>query len=199
MSDNVKIRLATSNDTEKLLEIYAPYVAKTSISFEYEIPSVEEFSARIEKTLKKYPYIVTEINGEILGYSYTSEFNKRDAYNWAVEISIYIKENKRKTGLGRKLYEAIEKISKAQNIINLNACIACPNVEDRYLTRNSIEFHRHMGYKTVGKFHQCGYKFGRWYDVVWMEKIIRYHDSSPNPVILFPDLNKKVLRDIGIE
>ena len=89
-----------------------------------------------------------------------------------MEISIYIKENKRKTGLGRKLYEAIEKISKAQNITNLNACIACPNVEDRYLTRNSIEFHRHMGYKTVGKFHQCGYKFGRWYDVVWMEKII---------------------------
>ena len=142
---------------------------------------------------------MTEINGEILGYSYTSEFNKRDAYNWAVEISIYIKENKRKIGLGRKLYEAIEKISKAQNITNLNACIACPNVEDRYLTRNSIEFHRHMGYKTVGKFHQCGYKFGRWYDVVWMEKIIGYHDSSPNPVILFPDLNKKVLRDIGIE
>ena len=101
-------------------------------------------------------------------------------------------------GLGRRLYEAIDVISKAQNILNLNACIGSPETEDEYLTRNSIQFHSHMGYKMVGEFYKCGYKFGRWYNMVWMEKIIGEHPAEPMAVIPFPELDRKVLENAGL-
>ncbi len=199
MDSNVRIRVATIKDAKEILEIYAPYVKKTAISFEYDVPSLEEFAGRIEKTLKKYPYIVAEKNGEILGYAYTGAFVGRAAYDWAVEVTIYLKENKRKMGLGKKLYNAIEEICKAQNIINLNACIGCPEIEDEYLTQNSIQFHAHMGYQMVGTFHKCGYKFGRWYNMVWMEKIIGAHNPDPAPLVRFSDLGAEVLKTMGIQ
>lgn len=86
---DIKIRTVTENDAEQLLEIYAPYVEKTAITFEYEVPSVEEFKSRIKRTLKKYPYFVTESDGKIVGYAYDGEFKERAAYDWAVETSIY--------------------------------------------------------------------------------------------------------------
>lgn len=88
MSD-IKIRTVTENDAEQLLEIYAPYVEKTAITFEYEVPSVEEFKSRIKGTLKKYPYFAAELDGKIVGYAYAGEFKERAAYDWAVETSIY--------------------------------------------------------------------------------------------------------------
>ena len=91
--------------------------------------------------------------------------------------------------MGKKLYQAIEEISRAQNITNLNACIGNPEPEDEYLTKNSIQFHTHMGYRMVGEFYKCGYKFGRWYNMVWMEKIIREHEEKPEPVAKFPSLD----------
>ena len=99
------IRIATENDAEELLNIYAPYVEKTAITFEYEVPSVEEFRKRIRNILKKYPYIVEEKEGEILGYAYAGVFKNRAAYDWAVETTIYVREDQRKSGVGRALYE----------------------------------------------------------------------------------------------
>ena len=197
--DAVKIRIATVKDAKKLLEIYTPYVEKTAISFEYDVPSLEEFTARIKRTLQKYPYIVAEKGGEISGYAYTNPFVGRAAYDWAAETTIYLKEDKRKMGLGKQLYHAIEEISKAQNITNLNACIGYPEEEDAYLTKNSVQFHAHMGYRKAGEFYKCGCKFGRWYNMVWMEKIIGDHISPPSPVVPFPDLNVSVLQSMGIE
>jgi len=182
------IRKATEADAEALVQIYAPYIRKTAVTFEYEAPSVEEFRARIAHTLERYPYLVAEKKGEILGYAYTGTFIGRAACDWSVEVSIYLKETARKGGIGKKLYETIEKISKAQHITNLNACIACPEIEDEYLTRNSAEFHAHMGYTLVGEFHKCGYKFGRWYNLIWMEKIIGEHGEKPEPFLPFPQL-----------
>lgn len=141
---DIRIRTAGIYDAQALLEIYAPYVEHTAITFEYETPKRSDFQKRIENTLKKYPYIVAETDGEI---------------------------------------------SRAQHILNLNACIACCDVEDEYLTNDSVAFHSRLGYTMVGKFHQCGYKFGRWYDMVWMEKRIGEHRTAPAPVILFPDLS----------
>ena len=183
------IRVATTDDIKELLDIYAPYVTKTAITFEYDVPSVEEFEARIADTLKKYPYLVAEYDGEILGYACTHAFHERCAYGWSAETTIYLKEGKTKMGVGRMLYEALERVSKAQNILNLNACIAYPETEDEHLTLNSVQFHEHMGYRMVGLFHNCGYKFGTWYHMVWMEKIIGEHSSSPLPVIPFSDLD----------
>ena len=183
------IRVATTDDTKELLDIYAPYVTKTAISFEYDVPSLEEFEARITDILKKYPYLVAENNGEILGYAYTHAFVGRAAYDHAVETTIYLKEGRTKMGIGRMLYEALERISGAQNILNMNACIGYPEPPDEHLTMNSVQFHEHMGYRMVGTFHNCGYKFGTWYHMVWMEKMIGKHNPTPLPVIPFSDLN----------
>ncbi|MCQ5130618.1 GNAT family N-acetyltransferase [Butyricicoccus faecihominis] len=191
-SDDIRIRAATTADAEQLLAIYAPYVSKTAITFEYETPSLAAFQERIENTLKRYPYIVAEKNGEILGYAYTGAFVGRAAYDWAAEVSIYLKESRRGIGLGRMLYGALEELSKAQHILNLNACIGYPEHEDTYLTRNSVQFHAHLGYAIVGRFHKCGYKFGTWYDMVWMEKLLGEHPDVPAPLIPFPELRGKM-------
>ena len=168
--DEIRIRAAVPDDAPKLLKIYEPYVTKTAVSFEWDVPGVQEFQTRIQNTLKKYPYLVAECNGDILGYAYTGAFVGRAAYSWAAETSIYLREDQRRRGIGRKLYEAIERISRDQNILNLYACIGFPEKEDEYLTENSAQFHAHMGYKVAGKFYNCGYKFGRWYHMIWMEK-----------------------------
>ena len=186
--NELSITVAKVEDAEELLQIYAPYVEKTAITFEYEVPTVQEFQRRIETILKKYPYLVAKRGNEIVGYAYASAFHPRKAYEWSVETSIYVKENQRKNGVGKCLYEALEKVLKAQNILNLNACIAYPEVEDSYLTKNSVYFHQHLGYQMVGEFHSCGYKFGNWYNMVWMEKMIGEHHKNPKKVIWFSEL-----------
>ncbi len=169
------IRKAAVEDAGRLLEIYAYYVQNTAISFEYDVPSVAEFQDRIRNTLKKYPYLVLEEDGLIQGYSYAGVFKGRAAYDHCCEVTIYVDRSAKGRGYGRLLYEALEKELKAAGILNLYACIGVPDVEDEYLTRNSEQFHRHLGYTTVGEFHQCGYKFGRWYNMIWMEKMIGEH------------------------
>lgn len=189
--DSIHIRTATIDDTKELLKIYAPYVTETAITFEYDVPSPEEFQARIRDILRKYPYIIAEKGGEILGYAYTHAFVGRAAYDWSVETTIYLKKGKTKMGVGRMLYETLERISKAQNILNMNACIGYPEVEDEHLTLNSVQFHEHLGYRMVGTFHNSGYKFNTWYHMVWMEKIIGEHIPAPLPVIPFSELSKE--------
>ena len=190
MNTDIMIRTAELSDAERLLKIYAPYVENTAITFEYEVPSVEEFRKRMENVLKKYPYLVAEQNGRPVGYAYAGAFKGRAAYDWAVETSIYVDAHARRRGIGRRLYEEMEQILKMMNILNLNACIGYPKEEDEHLTRNSVEFHRHMGYQWVGEFHDCGYKFGRWYNMVWMEKMLGAHPQKPAPVKLFSEVRE---------
>lgn len=175
MGKDCKIRVATIEDAEALVRIYAPYVEKTAITFEYDVPTVREFAGRIEKILKRYPYLVAEEDGEILGYAYAGSFHERAAFGWAVETSVYIAETAKRRGLGKRLYDALEQALAAQNISNLYASIAYPIGEDPYLSRDSVEFHQRLGFELVGRFSRCGYKFGRWYDLVWMEKHIGDH------------------------
>ena len=182
---NFHLRIAKPEDAEEILKVYAPYVEKTAITFEYEVPSVEEFRGRIENTLQHYPYLVAEDETGILGYAYAGRFQTRAAYDWAAEVSIYVDKNCRHKGIGRALYEAIEVVGRAQNLQNLCACIGVPDIDDEYLTHNSVDFHTHMGYRLVGEFRHCGYKFGRWYNMVWMEKIIGKHPADPAPVLPF--------------
>ena len=177
----ITIRTATLSDAQALLNIYAPYVEHTAITFEYDVPSVEEFASRIEHTLQKYPYLIAEKNGSLLGYAYASPFHERPAYDWAVETSIYVEQNIKHQGIGRRLHDALEDALRNQGILNMNACIAYPPAKDEYLDRNSIEFHTHMGYRLVGEFYKCGYKFHRWYNMVWMEKLIGEHLSDQKP------------------
>lgn len=187
MSD-FQIRIAKKEDAKELLAIYAPYVEKTAITFEYDVPTVEEFANRIEHTLKKYPYLVAKQDGEIVGYAYAGTFYNRAAYDWAVETTVYVREDQKKNGIGKSLYETLENILAMQNVLNLNACVAYPETEDEHLTKNSAEFHAYMGYRLVGEFYKCGYKFGRWYNMIWMEKHIGEHVDNPPAVKNFEEI-----------
>lgn len=109
-NNDIRIRVASEDDAEAILAIYAPYVIKTAITFEYEVPTLEEFRGRIHHTLQKYPYLVAEQNGKILGYAYVGPFHDRAAYDWAVETSIYVDENLRHSGVGGRLNRALEAV-----------------------------------------------------------------------------------------
>ena len=177
MIDDISIRFAKPEDAKELLKIYAYYVTDTAISFETEVPSEEEFKLRIEEVLKSYPFIVACKDDEILGYAYLHSFVGRKAYELSAETTIYLNPDKKKMGIGKKLYSVLEDIAKAQNITNLYSCIGYVDKEDEYLNNNSVQFHEHIGYRMVGKFENCGHKFGRWYHMVWMEKIIGKHEE----------------------
>ncbi len=187
MSDLI-LRTATPEDAKALLAIYAPYVRATAITFEYEVPSTEAFKNRIGTTLKRYPYLVAESDGQIVGYAYASSFHTRKAYEHCAEVSIYVAQKCKGKGIGKRLYLALEEKLKQQNICNLYACIACPEKEDEYLRFDSIHFHEHLGYTLCGKFHHCGYKFDRWYHMVWMEKQIAVHQANQAEFIPFSEI-----------
>jgi len=175
-------------DAPGLLAIYKPYVLETAISFEYEVPSLEEFKSRIAHTLEKYPYLVAEEDGKLLGYAYVGPFGARAAYSWSVETSIYVAKGQRGKGLGRKLYTELEAVLKKQNVLNMNACIGYTKQADPHLTNASSKFHEKLGYKQVAYFTQCGYKFNTWYDMIWMEKLLGEHPVPAKPFVKFKDL-----------
>jgi len=177
------IRPAREEDAAALVSIYEPYVLNTAITFEYTVPSVEDFAGRIRATLKKYPYLVAELDGEAVGFAYASSFKARAAYDWAVETSIYLRMDMRGKVMGGKLYRALEDALMKMGILNLNACIGYPNPE-------SVGFHERNGYKIVGHFSKCGYKLNAWHDVVWMEKFIGEHDVPPAGVTPFSMLSQ---------
>ena len=174
----ISVRNAALDDAEAILEIYDYYVKNTAITFEYETPSLEEFKERMKTTMLRYPYLVLEENHCIQGYAYAGAFGKRAAYSWSCEMTIYLAPSAKKHGYGKKLYEALEDRLCRMGILNLYACIAYPETEDEYLTKNSADFHAHLGYRTVGKFYKCGYKFNRWYHMIWMEKLIGPHKNN---------------------
>ena len=179
----MKIERVTPQDAAELLDIYAPYVRDTAISFEYEVPSPAEFCRRIENTIARFPYIKAVEDGVIYGYAYVGTFHARKAYDWSVETSIYVRKDARGRGIGRLLHDALEDTLADMGILNMYACIASPpTAEDEHLTDASERFHARIGYRMVGCFEQCGYKFDRWYNMVWMEKMIGDHAGIARPV-----------------
>lgn len=178
----MRIEKVSTNDAGELLALYAPYVINTAISFEYEIPTKEEFEARIQQISSKYPYLKAVENGEIVGYAYANTFKARAAYDYSVETTIYLKEGFKGKGIGKALYDSLEKSLTHMGILNMNACIAITDEEDEYLTNASKYFHEKMGFKEVGCFYKSGYKFNRWYNMIWMEKILGEHPKKPEPV-----------------
>ena len=168
--EEIKLRNATLDDAPRLVEIYSYYVENTATSLEYGTPSIEKFKMRMNRTQKHYPYLVAEIDGKIIGYAYASMMNWREGCRFAAELTIYLDKNFRRQGAGKKLYGELEKILREQGIKNLYAGVICPDVEDEYANFDSFNFHQHLGFKLCGKFQNMGYKFNRWYNVIWMEK-----------------------------
>ncbi|WP_311408207.1 GNAT family N-acetyltransferase [Liquorilactobacillus uvarum] len=198
-NSQIVFRQVQREDIPQLLEIYTPYVKKTAITFEYQVPTTEDFAQRITEISLKYPFIIAARDHEILGYAYLSSFHPRAAYAWSAEISIYLKSNSRRNGLGRRFYTLLEKAAKQQHILNLNACIGVSPKPDPHLPPDSVIFHEHMGFKQTAHFHNCGYKFSTWYDMIWMEKQIGQHKSSVDPVIPFPKLKTNLLNEFQAE
>lgn len=172
---NFIIRPVAESDAPALAAIYSYYVQETAVSFEYDAPDENEFRNRIAATVKKYPYLVIEDNGEVIGYAYAGAFKTRPAYKYSVETTIYLKNGCQKKGYGKALLAALENELSLRGFTNANACIAYVENEDEYLNHVSFNFHEHMGYRFVGVFKQCAYKFDRWYDMLWMEKHIGEH------------------------
>lgn len=177
-----KFRFATEKDAEAILKIYAPYIEKTAITFEYEVPSLSEFSERIAKIREKYPWIVYEEDGEILGYAYGGPEYTRAAYQWTVETSVYISENARGKGIGTALYEKILDILKKQNF-----CVCYVLINDD--NEASVKLHEKFGFKQNGYRKNCGYKFEKWHSVVFFEKQLNEFSVPPKPVIPINELN----------
>lgn len=166
------IRKAKIEDAKRLVEIYSYYVLNTAISFEYVVPTEEEFSDRMRKVMEKYPYLVAEKDGHIVGYAYSSPYSCREAYAWSVANSIYLDKDYRRQGIGSLLYRELEKHLTAMGMVNLLAGVAYCEEEDEYLTHGSYNFHTHMGYEKVAHMKDIGKKFDRWYDLLWLQKKI---------------------------
>ena len=198
--DDVRVRMAQPVDATQLVDIYAFYVSQTAICYDTSVPSAGAFAGRMAQVLQGYPYLVAEdvTTGVLLGYAHTGRLNWRAAYDWSAETTIYLHQDMRGRGMGRRLYDALEGVSRAQGILSLNACIASTQREDEYLTNASMRFHERMGYRPVGTFHQCACKFGRWYDMVWMEKMIGEHQAGPAAVRPVTELAPAELAAAGL-
>jgi phosphinothricin acetyltransferase len=168
------IRLATANDAPAVNGIYAPIVRDTVISFELQPPSVAEMQQRIVDTLLRWPWLVCEHEGEVLGYTYAGKYRVRAAYQWSVDVSVYIHERARRRGIGRALYSALLKCLVLQGFYNAQAGITLPNV-------GSVSLHESMGFRTIGVYRKIGYKLGAWHDVGWWQLVLQAHAAAPAP------------------
>ncbi len=186
---DLTIRLARVDDAEAILKIYKPYIEDTVITFECRTPAVEEFRERIAAILKRHPYLVADTEHGIIGYAYASDFKGRSAYDWSVETSIYVDREWLGCGVGTALYMALEKWLKAQNVINLYACITYPNPR-------SIQFHRAFHYSETAVFKNCGYKMDKWRSIIWMQKTIGKCRRHPQAVLTMDDLKVLMLKHL---
>lgn len=157
------IRPATERDIPAILAIYGPYVEHTTVSFEYDVPCLKSFTQRFFTYTAQFPWLVWEEKGEVLGYAYGSAPFERAASRWCAEVSVYVKPEAKGRGIGRKLYTVLEAILAKQGYQVIYALICDEN-------EASLEFHRKMGYREVGRFSNCGFKLGRWVGLIWMEK-----------------------------
>ena len=188
------IRLATEADVPEILAIYAPYVLTTTYTFEYDVPSEEEFLTRFRSITEKFPWLVWEEDGKILGYAYGSLPFERAAYSWCAEDSLYLRPEAKGRGIGKKLLTALEKILFAQGYRKIYAIITSEN-------QVSLDFHRRNGYLFTAEMVNCGYKFGRWLGVTWMEKELPFVPFSgffPIPFPMFMQTDEKILHNLDI-
>lgn len=194
MLTNYTLRFAKEGDAEELLKIYAPFVESedrrlSDVSFEYEVPSVSEFAQRIRDISAKYPYIVCEHEGRLIGYVYAHPYIARAAYQWGAEVTIYLAPEGQGVGLGRVLYTALEKILRLQGVVATYACITKSN-------EHSVKMHEALGYKIIGTFDNTGFKHGHWLDMVWLEKRLAELPAQPAQLRGVHELPKEQLKDI---
>lgn len=183
------MRFALESDTEEILKIYTPYIKETVITFEFEVPSVDEFRKRLKEIATDYPYIVCLADGKIIGYAYAHRHMERAAYQWNAELSVYVERTCLRCGVGKALYGALIEILKLQNIGNVYGCVTFPN-------ENSEKLHQYFGFNRVGIFHSTGYKDGAWRDVAWYEKTIGNKELEPKPLVSIQEIDQNSVKEI---
>lgn len=182
MQINKNIRLATEADSASILEIYSPYITDTVITFEYEVPTIMAFSKRITNIQKKYPWLLCEVNGIVVGYAYAAEYMQRKAYDWSVDFSIYINHKYHRKKIGKALYFALFELLVLQGYYNAYAGITLPNIKSEGL-------HQSFGFNPIGVYQNVGYKFDNWHDVKWFQLKIQDCSKSPTTPKTINDIN----------
>ncbi len=172
---SLRLRPVTKNDAQACLNLYAKHVVNSAVSFELEAPSLEEFEQRIDAISKRFPYLIAEIDGAFAGYAYASAYRDRLAYQWNVEVSIYVEESVRKSGVASSLYNELFKELQSIHICKAFAVIALPNDA-------SVNFHSKMGFQKFATYTNVGFKLNQWHDVLWMKKIIQLPEVPTTPV-----------------
>ncbi len=183
------IRLANPTDAVAILAIYSPYIRNTSITFETGVPAVADFANRIRSYLDKWPWLVYEKDGQVLGYAYASGYRERVAYQWSVECSVYIQEDHLRSGIAKALYSALFSILKVQGFTTVYAVINLPN--DR-----SVAFHENMGFRYFATYEKVGYKLGKWKDVGWWQLQLNDYAMEPPTPIKFSALDSAIVEGL---
>lgn len=182
----IEIRIATAEDAPEILAIYAAVVTDTAISFEEVAPPVAEMEQRIVTTLHTYPYLVAILDGRVAGYAYASQHRARAAYRWAVDVTVYIAQSARRTGIGRDLYSTLLPILARQGFHSAYAGISLPNV-------GSVGLHECLGFKHIGTFPEVGYKLGKWHDVGYWRFELAEPACHPSEIYLFSELADRAI------
>lgn len=184
----MKYRFVEPGDTKAILDIYAQYI-DTTITFEYDLPSVSDFDGRIKEFSKDYPYIVAILDNKIVGYAYAHKHKERAAYQWNVEFSIYLDKQIVTKGIGTKMYDILFDIVKLQGIKNVYALVTNPNIP-------SEKFHYKMGFELLALHKNDGFKNGQWKDVMEFRKNIAAYEDNPAPIKYINQLDKDILLKI---
>jgi L-amino acid N-acyltransferase YncA len=183
-----RVRIATTDDAEAVLEIYRPYILTTAFTFETEVPSIDEFAKRIDTYLQKYPWLICEIDNKIAGYAYASTHREREAYQWTCESSVYVHENFKGRGIGKELYATLFAILQMQGIRNVYAGITIPNKASEHL-------HAKSGFELFATYENIGYKLGSWHKVGWWKLQLNGFDLKPPPPQKFSTVDRRILSD----
>lgn len=176
------LRQARPEDAEAVLAVYAPYIRNTNITFEYEVPAVEEFRKRMEEIMEGYPYLICEEEGKMAGYAYAHRYKERAAYQWDAELSVYLRPEYARRGIGRAFYTALMEILKEQNVRNVYGIVTSPNPPSEAL-------HRSMGFRLFGVSQRTGYKLGKWIDVSGFERALGDPECPPEPLRTISEVN----------
>lgn len=176
-----RIRFAAETDATQMLEIYAPIVEGTAVSFEEDPPSRPEMAGRIRTTLDRYPWLTCEEAGRVLGYAFAAEFRSRPAYRWSVEVTVYVRPEAQRSGVASDLYTSLLGILRTQRFIKALAGIALPNDA-------SVALHQRFGFKPVGVLQDVGFKLMRWHDVEWWVLSLQQPRDPPDAPKPLPEV-----------
>ncbi|GAB4034646.1 arsinothricin resistance N-acetyltransferase ArsN1 family B [Spirosoma gilvum] len=177
------IRFATPVDAPAILAIYAPYITDTTITFEYDVPSIDEFAGRIRTIQQQLPYLIAEVDGRVLGYAYASKHRDRTAYQWSVETSVYIHPDGHRQGIARQLYTKLFDYLRQQGYYNAYAGITLPNPK-------SEAFHQSLGFEPVGVYRNIGYKMEAWHSVAWFQLTLQPYQVNPPVPVAIGDIER---------